>query len=95
MALDATAKIMGMGYPVYSPIVHGHPVAARAGIHMTDHDFWMKVDAPMMESAKGIIVYMATGWEESRGMAHEIKEFVRMRKPILHIQPFFPEHRSC
>ena len=67
---------MRAGVPVFSPIAHSHPVAHYLPReNRIDHDFWMRVDGPMMEAASGLIVVLVEGWSESKGVAEEIKRF--------------------
>jgi hypothetical protein len=40
-----------------------------------------------MDGACGLIVVSATGWEDSYGIAQEIKVFRAAGKPILYVDP--------
>lgn len=87
MASEVTARLAMRDIPVYSPIAHGHPVAAFCSVDPTDHEFWVKFDAPMVNAAAGLIVVMAEGWELSRGLQHEIMQFLRAGKPVVYWDP--------
>lgn len=87
LAVLAASKLMLTDVPVYSPIMHSHPVAAAGHAPNVAHDFWMQVDRPMMDAASGIIVVQAASWETSKGMAEEIAMFGRAGKPIVTWDP--------
>ena len=87
MAAKACAKFLKEGYPVYSPIVHGYPIALHGKIDQLDHGFWLAIDQPMMNVSRGLIVWQAYGWKDSYGIQKEIEEFQRQNKPIVHLDP--------
>ena len=89
MSCRVTADLMRAGVPCFSPIAHSHPVAVHGGIEQTDLEFWLAVDRPMMDGAKGLIVVKAPGYLESRGVQAEIAVFVAAEKPI-HFMQFDP-----
>lgn len=82
---DSAARLMRRGMVVYSPIAHGHAVAAH-GLPLT-WDFWKRQCQPLIDAAAGLIVITMAGWQESVGLQYEIDEFVRAGKPILHVSP--------
>lgn len=82
---DAAASLMRRGLVIYSPIAHGHAVAAH-GLPL-DWDFWKAQCQPLIDGAAGLIVLTMAGWQESIGLQYEIEEFVRTGKPILHLSP--------
>lgn len=86
MACEQTALLAGVDVPVYSPIAHSHPVSKYCKVSPTDHDFWVKFDAPMVALATGLIVVMADGWQQSRGLTHEIEEFSGTGKPVIYME---------
>lgn len=92
MACSVTARLALAGVPVYSPIAHSHPVAGHMdmAVSPTDHDFWVRFDAPMVNAAGGLIVVMAEGWELSRGLHHEILTFLHAGKPVIYWDPQTP-----
>ena len=77
---------------VYFPIAHGHSVAEAAGNKLDAEDgaFWIRVVTPMMKNARGCLVGMLPGWEESWGIQEEIKFFRMMKKPVVHWDPIHP-----
>ena len=87
LACVYAAKLMRRGLKVFSPIAHSHPIARYGGLDETDHFLWVAADRPFVEAANSLIVVMMDGWAQSRGLAHEIDEFIRQHKPILYVDP--------
>jgi len=85
-ACRATAELMRRGVPCLSPIAHSHPVATIGGIDPVDHDLWVRNDAPLVHAACGCLVIMMPGWQDSRGVAHEIAEFTAAGKPVFFLE---------
>jgi len=84
-ACRVAARLMGDGWPIYSPIVHMHPIARYLDHDPRDSSFWVTLCAPMMRSAKGLIVAQLPGWEESDGIDAEIAYFRGANKEILYV----------
>lgn len=87
MACRETARLLRLGVNVYSPIAHTHGVAIHGGIDPLAHDIWLPADRPLMDAAMGLVVLRAEGWQDSYGIAEEIKVFKAANKPILYIDP--------
>ena len=89
--MDA-AKLAGAlikaGVPVYSPIVHSHPISCHGGIDPFDHELWMDVDQTMISLADALAVGRLEGWEHLGGIAEELLRFTCAGKPIFHVDPF-------
>lgn len=83
----ATADLIRLGVSVFSPIAHTHPVGIYGSIDPYDVDFWVKVDAPLMRAASGLIVFTMPGWAESKGVTHERIAFDNENKPIEFLAP--------
>lgn len=91
LAARRAAELMAYDIPVFAPIAHSHPAADYLPkSDRTNHDFWMKVDAPFMEVASGLIVVAADGWQDSAGMKEEIKRFGAAGKPVVFWEPIQP-----
>lgn len=69
----------------YSPIVHWHNVAQRHTLP-TDADFWLEHNRHMIDLSKALYVLKITGWEESKGLAHEIIHTAKKGKPIYSVE---------
>lgn len=87
MASREAARLLKSGIVVFCPIAHTHPIALHGQIDPKAHDLWMAADRPLMEAAVGLIAVRADGWEESIGMAEEIRTFKAAGKPILFMDP--------
>lgn len=74
-------ELLKRGLRVYSPIAHTHPIAEYAKIDLFDHDIWLPFDEAMMNACGTLIVAQLPGWEDSRGIAHEIEYFRNAGKP--------------
>lgn len=85
-ACKATASLIRKGLRVYSPIAHTHPVAKYGGIDPYSHDIWLPADKPFMDAACGLIVCKMSGWQESRGLLHEVEVFTIANKPVLYME---------
>jgi hypothetical protein len=77
--------------PFFSPIAQSHAIIPDGAEHLRlDHEFWMKMDGPLMAAAGGLLVMQETGWAESRGIAEEIRRFTAAGKPIVYWLPTRP-----
>lgn len=70
---QAAAYLMKKKIPVFCPITHSHPISIYGNTPLNDPDFWLNADWPMFDAAGGVIILMMDGWEESYGVAEEIK----------------------
>lgn len=87
---DAAAiagRLVTTGVRVYSPIAHTHPLAIFAGIDPLSHDIWLPFDEAMMCACQALLVAHMDGWDQSRGVAHEIEVFEKAGKPIFDLDP--------
>jgi nucleoside 2-deoxyribosyltransferase len=82
-AASRGAQLANKGVNFYSPIVHWHQIAEYANLPK-DHDYWMKIDEPMMDRCDGMIYVKTENHEKSRGLAHEVKYFTAQGKPVLY-----------
>jgi hypothetical protein len=88
--IDASALaalLLTMGVKCYSPIAHTHPLALYGGLDPLDHALWLGFDAVMMDRCEVLIVAHLSGWQESRGIAHEVEVFAAAGKPIYDLEP--------
>jgi len=81
------SRLMLKEINVYSPICHTHPMAIHAGLNPLDHSIWLPFDEVIMKKADALLVAMMERWEDSVGIAHEIKRFTEMQKPIYYLDP--------
>ncbi len=84
-SLKALAFYMNEKAPAFSPIVHGHSVAAAHALP-GDWEFWKQLSFAMIAPAPMVHVLVPPGWEDftiaSRGVNAEIEYAVSMRKHI-------------
>jgi len=80
-ACEAAAYLMQRGYVVFSPIAHSHNISKYLG-NGNDCDFYLKQDLPLIEWADELWVLMLEGWQESNGIAAEIKYAITLGKPV-------------
>ena len=82
-AAQCAGWLIGKGVKVYSPIAHTHPVAIYSAQDPLDLSIWLPADEPFMRTAGALVVAMMPGWEESKGIGHEIDRFEELGKPVL------------
>ncbi len=82
-ACRATAGLLRRGHPVFSPVVHSHPLV-RYGLP-GDWDFWERCDRALLRCCREMIVLMLDGWRESRGVQAEIDLAIEMELPIRYL----------
>jgi nucleoside 2-deoxyribosyltransferase len=86
-AARIAAQMIRDGDWVFSPICHSHPIATIGNLDALSHELWMQQDQAMMDRADELVVAMLPGWDESRGIAHEIAYFEAQGKPVTYIDP--------
>jgi len=69
--VDAVAFLTNGKYHVYSPILHFHPVAVKHSLPR-DAEFWRESNEIMLYPAGLMYVLAIPGWDESKGVRHEI-----------------------
>ncbi len=85
----AASKLLVAGVKVYSPIAHTHPLAIYGNIDPLAHDIWIPFDEAMMQACEALIVLEMDGWQESKGITHEIDFFVMRGKPVYYLPANF------
>ncbi len=86
VASTVTADLIKRGFVCLSPITHGHQMTVVGGIDPFDGDLWQRIDKAFVDNAAACIVVKMEGWEESRGVQHEIREFTKAGKPIVYLE---------
>ena len=69
---DITGKLMKRGIPVFSSIVHCHPLAVMHDLPKT-FEFWQEYDERMISACDEVWVARMPDWEKSKGIASEIQ----------------------
>lgn len=74
LATKVAAYLMQQGNVVFSPITHGHAVAAHLPAELTnDGEFWMVQCLPVLERCSVLVILPLPGWEKSKGIAQEVR----------------------
>ena len=87
-ACAVTGELLRFHVKAFSPIAHSHGIAKYANIDPLDHQFWMRADKTYIDKADALIVVQLDGWDESVGVAMEIRDFREAGKPIEYIRAF-------
>lgn len=69
-----TGALMRCKLNVFSPIVHGYPIAKQADF-VTDAMAWMPANRVFMDRCNGCLVALMPGWQASEGIMLEIAHF--------------------
>lgn len=76
------AALMREGWPVFSPITHGHPIWLASSCELDPTvDGWALINDEMMRAAWFVHVVTIKGWDQSRGVRLE-REWFRKRGVI-------------
>lgn len=86
-AARIAAHLLAANIKIYSPIVHGHPLAMIGKLDPKDHKIWLPFNEKMLALSDVLIVAHLEGWQESIGTAHEIKSFMDTERPIFDCDP--------
>lgn len=86
-AVKLCARLAEAGHKVYSPIAHCHPLTEHGGIDPLDHSFWLPFQEPMMRACDVLLVATFDGYQQSKGVQHEIQFFTRANKQLLQVDP--------
>ncbi len=84
-ACVAAARLMRAGRVVFSPIAHGHSIAAY-GLP-TDWRFWERFDREQLARCDEVVVLTLDGWRESAGVQAEIRIAGELGKPVRYLEP--------
>jgi len=83
IANHAAGKLMGIGFIVYSPISHTHPIAMECNLP-TDWEYWKNIDISFLKWCDVVHVICLHGWKESKGVQAEIKIARVLGKEIIY-----------
>lgn len=84
-ACQAVAFMLAAGHLVFSPVCHSHPVA-QCGLP-TGWDFWQRLDEAFLRLCDEVVVLQLPGWEDSAGVAAELRLARALGKPIAYVRP--------
>lgn len=77
LTLGLTTRLLLDGLPVFSPIVYGHQMASTLG---TSFEAWQSLNDAMIHAASDFAIFRLPGWEQSRGIAHEVDLWRRIKR---------------
>lgn len=80
-ACKAASELMQLGYLVFSPICHSHSIAVGWGLPL-GFDYWEALDRRMIAACDEVVVLTIPGWQESKGIAAELKIAAELGKPV-------------
>lgn len=81
MVTYAAAVLTECGLHVYSPLTHGHQLAANAELP-TEYWYWQSQCEYHVNACERVAVLMLDGWDESIGVQAEVDIAQRMGKPV-------------
>jgi nucleoside 2-deoxyribosyltransferase len=84
-ACIAAARLIRAGHVIFSPISHGHPIAAY-GLP-TDWWFWERHDREQLAQCDEVVVLTLDGWRKSVGVQAEIRIAGELGKPVRYLTP--------
>lgn len=87
------AKLIEMGYVIYSPISHTHPIhmSYPPFVGQEVHDMWYELDNKFIRLANFTGIILAPGWENSKGCVAEKELFESLNRAVVyyeHIQDY-------
>jgi hypothetical protein len=86
-ACQAAAELMDLGFFVFSPIAHSHPIADYMDERRrTDCEFWLRQDEAVLAAAREMIILVLEGWRTSKGVTREIEYCQKHNIPIRHYE---------
>lgn len=93
-ALHHAVKYTLRDVPVFSPIVHSHPMSIEYDMPTT-FDFWRDLDYKYLDSSEALWVLMMDGWEDSKGVTAEIAYAKSKGLPIEYVKVLNSPPASC
>jgi hypothetical protein len=83
-----TLEMLIEGFAVFSPIVYGRDMEGQIGMSFEP---WAKFNDTMLAACDEVHVLQLDGWEDSRGIKHELEVAKRLKKPVQwRMGPEFP-----
>lgn len=87
------SRLLLLGYNVYSPISHTHPIhrACPEFLARHEHELWYRLDIAFLENASFTGVILCPGWEKSKGCLLEKKWFEQRDLSVLYYEDLIKE----
>ena len=80
--------LMKLGYYVFSPITHNHPLVLLNNLPRT-YEFWLGYDKSFLDWCDELHIFMIDGWKESKGVEWEINYIKVIDKKVFYIEKEF------
>jgi hypothetical protein len=79
------SRLLLLGYNIYSPISHTHPIhlASPELLQRHEHEMWYKLDEQFLEKCDFDGIILAPGWKHSVGCRAEHTWFLIHKKRIM------------
>lgn len=77
-ACKITESLIVRGVRAFCPIAHGHSLE---GLSPGATSMWYWYNEGIMRKSDALVVGCMYGWADSKGVLHEMAEFLRMKKP--------------
>ena len=85
-ACAVAAILCARGELVFSPIAHGHGIAA-SGLLPVSWTYWERLDLRMLAACDSLTVVCVHGWRESQGVQAEMAAARAMGLPLRFVDP--------
>jgi hypothetical protein len=82
-----SAGLIDAGILIFSPISHTHPIAL-AGKLPLGWNFWERYNRAYLVVCRAMVVLRMNGWQESKGVAAEMKIMDELARPVYHLDPY-------
>jgi hypothetical protein len=86
-AVNAAAELTNSDRIVFSPIVHSHPLAMKAGLP-GNFEFWNYFDTKIIEACDSFGILQLNGWDKSSAHKNELSLAIKFSLPVYEIDPF-------
>jgi len=92
LANIVSAKLMEMGYIIFSPISHSHPIAQYLSEDkLMNFEFWMEQDLPYLEFSDVVFFVIIDGIKRSKGFRKEYITAMDLHKTIYFVRPYITD----
>ena len=81
---DYSVTLMKLGLPCFSPIAYGRQFQKHYNMG-GDFETWLQFNNHMMRTSSKVHVLTLSGWDKSKGVAHEIDFATRLPMPVIYI----------
>jgi len=75
-------ELMSLGWNIFCPIAHSHPIEETGVLKDVSHDFWLKQDFVVLARCNELWIFKLPGWEESFGVQQEMQFAQQRGMPI-------------